>query len=189
VENLGIFWDSSSKLVQKVMVDHSSIFQLPSPPPLPRCDFSPYKVRSQLRHHMPCCNVIFHWETMTVNDLRRIMFALGGKHSGPSFYSMNVLFYISNTANISYSRIRCDVHKYFAGHICLLKNPNHEHPHHHTLFGLESHKHLPNSSVFASLQKTYKYSMYLFNLAAGSVSLVLLLHTCIVSADVILYNW
>ena len=118
------------------------------------------------------------------------MFALGGTRSGPSFYSMNVLFYISNTANISYSQIRCDVHKYFAGHVCFLKNPNHEHPHHDTLFGLESHKHLPNPSVSASLQKTYKYSMYLFNfLAAGSVSLVLLLHTCIVSADVILYNW
>jgi hypothetical protein len=97
VENLGIFLDSSSKLVLKVIVDHSAIFQLPSPPPLPRCDFSHYKVRSQLRHPMPCCDVIFHWETMTVNDLRRIMFALGGTHSGTSFYSMNVLFYWSST--------------------------------------------------------------------------------------------
>ena len=85
---------------------------------------------------MSCFNVIFHWETMTVNDFRRIMFALGGTHSGTYFYSMNVLFYISNTANISYSWIRCDVYKYFPGHVCFLKNQNHKHPHHDTLFGL-----------------------------------------------------
>jgi hypothetical protein len=167
----------------------SFLFQLPSPPPLQRCDFSPCKVLSQLHHSMSCFNVIFHWETMTVNDLRRIMFALGGTHSGPSFYSMNVLFYISNTANISYSWIRCDVHKYFPGHVCFLKNQNHKHPHHDTLFGLASHKTLTKFINFRKLTQA-KFSMYLFNfLAAGSVFLVLLLHTCIVSADVILYNW
>jgi hypothetical protein len=45
------------------------------------------------------------------------------------------------------------MHKYFAGHVCFLKNPNHEHPHYDTLFGLVSHKTLTKFIGFCGLTK------------------------------------
>jgi hypothetical protein len=115
---------------------------------------------SRLCHPISCCNTIFHRGAMTVNNLRRLILRLMRRFQDSFCYSMNDLFCISNTANISHSQLLCHVYN-ISGYICFLENPNHEYAHEGTLFGLALRK------IFSELHHFYKLTketlLHIFN--------------------------